>query len=119
MSVFKVMDGTWYEDGLVTSWGVFCAPTADECWEYIAKQAEEGPIAVRGDAVTYWVEEYESADRDSKPIWVTHPYPQKSQPDMPDWFKERMRKVVLPTMEEIRAAFTKALDATFAAKAEA
>lgn len=103
MSVFKVMDGEFGTDGLISSHSVFVADTSDECFHHILELAQSGPLFVRGDAAGYWVEEHESADRKSKPIWVQLPYPQVSRPDYPNWFKTEMHKVVFPTREELRA----------------
>lgn len=118
MSVFKVMDGEFGTDGLISSHKVACFPTSDECYKYILEEVENGPICNRSSAYTYWVEEHLEADKRS-PVYVTVPYPQISQPAMPEWFLARMRVVVLPTLEEMRAVWTKALDKTFANATEA
>jgi hypothetical protein len=118
MSVFKVMDGEFGTDGLISSHKMACFPTADACYRYIIEMVENGPICNRSSAYAYWVEEHREADKRS-PVYVTVPYPRISQPEMPEWFLARMRKVVLPTLEEMRAAWRMALDATFTQGTEA
>ncbi len=102
MSVFKVMDGNFGIDGLISAHSIFTADTAEECFRYIIEQAKNGPLLNRSDAVAYWVEEHENADRNS-PILVMEPYPRNKQPEYPAWFNPEMRKIVFPTHEEWKA----------------
>ena len=104
MSVFKVMNGDFGVDGLISSHPVTDAfDTPEDAFRYILDVAENGPLFVRKEAIGYWVEEHSDATRRS-PIYIELPYPQLSKPPYPGWFLAKMRQVKFPTGEELANA---------------
>jgi hypothetical protein len=107
MSVFKVMDGDFGIDGLISSHTVAPAfATSDEAYRFIVEQSLRGGIWTREEAPGWWVEEHREADKRS-PVYVTVPYPSVSRPAPPRWFKNEMAKWVKPSKEE-HAAYLEA-----------
>jgi hypothetical protein len=91
--MFKVMNGEFGDDGLISKHKVFEAETAEACWKHIYDTVldAEGQFAklTRLEALTGWVEEH-NGPGDYDHVWVQHPYPHAAKPEVPDWIKHLM-----------------------------
>ncbi len=104
MTFFKVMDGTFGIDGLESSYPVTEAfATVDDAYRFILNHAETAPIATRCDAIGWWVEEHTDAEKDTV-VWLDEPYPHKSMPEAPAWFRTKMSEIDFPKHEEVMEA---------------
>lgn len=93
--VFKLMSGTFGDDGLISKHKVFHADTPEACWQHMYDTVRDasGPYAklTRLEMLTCWVEEHTNLDDDYSAVRTDNPYPGSiKQFDPPDYIKVLM-----------------------------